>query len=267
MLLWLVFVLGIVITVFTRHKMEKVLDYGFYGNMWCFYQYVSKIPKKKQVCLHILVCISISLAGGYFIAIILSLFSYWSIAEQVAMGIVLSFIAYFVFLFILSLKQFNSDLSHFIFVLVLVLSIVGWSAPIRLYRQNIEVVSESIVEETITQELLYFCNVPVQNVSGEFTANSGIFSTSSTGSIDTVHEVTYWYVDEHGGGTFGTSPTDYSRIEFLEDGETPYVQIFCYYKYYKTIDHNIESESISNESRWKGYVYHLPREILQMPLS
>ena len=184
---------------------------------------------------------------------------------QILVGILPAFLTYFVGFFILA-QYFEDDWSQICFIIVFIISIFGWIILINNYNRKIEDVAEVIIEQTQERKLLYFCNVPVQEITGEVNGSFSIYGGSVSGSINTTHELTYWYVNENGKGLFDTAPANSSEIEFLEEG-TPYVEILNYYQCKKTIDHNIELETIHEENRWKHYVFHLPKTIMQYTLD
>ena len=84
---------------------------------------------------------------------------------------------------VLGLYQIENKIVHTIFVLIFLISIAGWTIPITEYNRNIEVKVETEISKTEDQELYYFCNIPVQKITGE-TEGSVRFGTGKiTGDI------------------------------------------------------------------------------------
>ncbi len=271
MIFWILWIIGIVITIITKCSIKKSLK-PFKENigMWnekTICSQVSQQGTKTKILLHLLVIVCIILVGGIAVAKFVGMFYTCSFLGQILIGIIPAFLTYMVGYMILGLWDFDDNRSQFCFVLVFIISILGWTILINNYNRNIEEVTEVTVEQTQERKLLYFCNVPVQEITGEVNGSSSILGGNVSGSIDTTHELTYWYVNESGKGLFDTSPANSSEIEFLEEGETPYVELLYYYQCKKRVDHNIDLETISEENRWTQYVFHLPKTIMQYTLD
>lgn len=142
----------------------------------------------------------------------------------------------------------HTALEYVCFVLVFIIASGGWYYQYQRYNSNIETINETVIIVTAKRNLLYFCNVPVQNVSGEISGNmSGSFFGSSgsvSGEITTTDNITYWYENEAGEGIFASSPANVSKIRFIEEGETPYVEINSYRAQTRTVNNNKGEESI-----------------------
>lgn len=262
MIFWILWIIGIVITIITKFSINKSIEKGK-----CNEKYISQLEQKTQILLHLLVIVCIILVGGIAVAKFVGMFYRVPFWGQILIGIIPAFFTYMVGYMILGLWDFGDIRSQFCFVLVFIISIFGWTILINNYNRNIEDVTEVIIEQTQERKLLYFCNVPVQEITGEVNGSSSILGGSVSGSIDTTHELTYWYVNESGKGLFDTSPANSSEIEFLEEGETPYVELLYYYQCQKRIDHNTGSETIYEQNRWTQYVFHLPKTIMQYTLD
>lgn len=257
MIFWVV---GIVITFITR----KLL-----GGYW-EKSFVEQRETKERILLHILALVCIILVGGIAVAKFVGMFWEFPFWGQMIIGIVPALFTYVVGFYVLGLFNFEDIRSHCCFIIVFIVSILGWTILINDYNRNIEKVTETVIEQTQTRELLYFCNVPVQGVTGEISGNSSILGGSISGNIDTTHELTYWYANEENSALFDTAPANSSEIEFLEEKEEPYVEIVYYYQVEKRIDHNIEFigfEVIDAERRWKQYIFYLPQSIMQYTLN
>lgn len=262
MIFWILWVIGLVITIITRYAIKKsVTKYNDLVKKEIIF------PPKVKISLHLLVIVCIILVGGIAVAKFVSMFYKAPFWQQILIGIIPTILTYLVGFCILDLWNFDDVRSQFCFVLVFIISIFGWTILSNNYNRNIEDVTEISIEQTQERKLLYFCNVPVQEITGEVSGNSSIFGGSVSGSIDTTHELTYWYVNENGKGLFDTAPSDSSEIEFIENGETPYVEILNYYQCKKRIDHNTDLETIYEENRWTQYIFHLPQTIMQYPID
>ena len=144
-------------------------------------------------------------------------------------------------------------------ILSLIISGAGWSIPIAKYNKNIEVVTATIAEEPEERQLLYFCNIPVQNISGKIGKYSG--------NISTTEELPYWYASESNEALYDTSTASKSKIIFIEEDEIPKVEITSYTKQTKTVNHNNGKEKIEILGTWEQYVFYLPEEIMQYELQ
>ena len=258
MIFWILWIIGIVITIITKCLIKKSINKNEYRR------------KEKLInelgLLHLLVAVCIILVGGIAVAKFVGMWYEASFWRQILIGIIPALLTYAVGYKILGLKYFDNDRSQFGFVLVFIISILGWTILINNYNRNIEDVTEVIVEQTQERKLLYFCNVPVQEITGEVNGSSSILGGHISGNIDTTHELTYWYMNEAGKGIFDTAPANSSEIEFFEEG-TPYVEILNYYQCKKIVDNNIDSERVYKEDRWTQYVFHLPKTIMQYTLD
>ena len=260
MIFWILWVIGIVITIITKYLLNESLKKNI---PFMTEKYISETKQETQILLHLLVVVCIILVGGIAVAKFVGMFYESPFWKQILIGIIPALVTYCVGYMILSLDDFNDVRSHFCFVVVFIIATIGWTILINNYNRNIEDVTEVIVEQTQERNLLYFCNVPVQEITGEV---NGSGSGSVSGSINTTHELTYWYANESGKGLFDVVPANSSEIEFLEEG-TPYVELLNYYQCKKRIDHNIGLEYVYEENRWTQYVFHLPKTIMQYTLD
>lgn len=263
MIFWILWVIGFVITIITNCLLNKSMKKN---TPFMAKKYISELKQETQILLHLLVVVCIILVGGIAVAKFVGMFYEFPFLVQILIGIIPASLTFRAGYVILSLGDFDDVRSQFCFVGVFIISIIGWTILINNYNQNIEDVTEVIVEQTQERNLLYFCNVPVQGITGEVNGNSSILGGSVSGSIDTTHELTYWYTNESGKGLFDTAPANSSEIEFLEEG-TPYVELLNYYQCKKIVDHNTGLESVYEENRWTQYIFHLPKTIMQYTLD
>ena len=262
MIFWILWIIGVIITIITKHSLNKSLKDKYGWRDKC----ISHLERETQIRLHLLVAVCFILVGGIAVAKFVGMFYWGPFWGQILIGIIPAVLTYCAGYLILSLEDFDDKRSQFCFVLVFIISIFGWTILINNYNRNIEYVTEVIVEQTEERKLLYFCNVPVQEVTGEVNGSSSILGGGASGSIDTTHELTYWYVNENGNGLFDTAPANSSEIEFLEEGDS-YVEILNYYQCEKRLDHNIGLGRIYEETRWTQYVFHLPKTIMKHTLD
>lgn len=271
MIFWGLWIIGIVITVITRCLINSylkpiVVNEGMWNQKKVNPQ-VSQIKLYKKIILHLLVIICIILVGGIAVAKFVGMFYEAPFWGQILIGIIPGILTYVVGYCILALYDFDSIRSQACFITVFIVAVFGWTILINNYNQNIESITETSIEQTQERYLLYFCNVPVQEIAGEVSGSFSIFGGSVSGSIDTTHELTYWYINDAGKGVFDAVPANLSEIEFIEDGENPYVEITSYYQCKKRIDHNTNFEVKEEENRWNQYVFHLPQSIMQYSLD
>ena len=136
------------------------------------------------------------------------------------------------------------------------------------YNNNIEVMEPSSGPAWSHEyELLSFNNVPVQKISGELSGemNSNIFYGEGeiSGSITTTDEIAYWFINKDGKGQYHTISPSVCYIIPVEDNVTPYVKVVTYRETQKTIDHNIEEESVEVLSEWKVYEFYIPKSLIK----
>ncbi len=271
MIFWILWAVGIVITIITKclltSALKPVIENEGMWNERKVSPYVSQIKLHKRIILHLLVFVCIILVGGIAVAKFMGMCYEAPFWGQILIGIVPALLTYVVGYVILALDDFDNAKSQVCFIVIFIVAILGWTMLINDYNRNIEDVTETSIEQTQERNLLYFCNVPVQEITGEISGSSSIFGGSVSGNIDTTHELTYWYVNENGKGIFDAVSANSSEIDFIEEGESPYVEIISYYQCKKRVDHNIGFESISEESRWNQYVFHLPKTIMQYSLE
>lgn len=273
MIFWILWGIGLVITFVTRAKITKSLKpfTKETEERWknSTKPNVSQTSKKTQILLHLLVIICIVLVGGIAVAKFLGTFEKGQLFAQCVCGIIAAMLTYFVGYEVLGLYRFDSGKSQICFAVVFIISIFVWLFPIKSYNTNVETIKNyQTIEWTESRELVYFCGLPVQNISGEISGSSGIISGSISGNIDTTHELTYWYVGQNGSAEFGIAEAKNSEINFIEEGETPYVELIGYQRYESMIiDHNINLESGSYPYNWTQYIFHVPKTVMQSQLN
>lgn len=267
MIFWIVMAIGVIITVLTKNKIDGELKPSMWFDEW---RKISQTSKETQRLLHFLVCICIILLGSNAVALFGSMFYECTFWKQTLAMLVPAALTYCVGYAVLGLYRFDSKKSQALFLTIFILSIYGWLIPIQAYNKNIEKIEYvKTIEWAEQRELLYFCNIPVQNVSGKIDGSTGILGGGISGEISTTDELTYWYVGADGRGMFDKAQAIYASIEFIEDGEKPYVQITGCHKCDKHIDHNfgLEIEMEKNQYDWIEWVFYLPKSLMNSSLN
>ena len=248
--------IGVVITIATRIAIDYLSEnYSFD---------ICKMNKPVQIVMHLLVTICIVLVGGIPNGQIVGI-SYESVVGTIFIVILPALLTYLVGYVILGLNRFGNELSQICFVFVFIVSILGWAKPV--YEYNVEY-NRNI--ETITEErqLIYFCNIPVQEISGSVSGSSFLGSGSVSGKVSTSNELSYWYVGEDGRGLPDFAPTSTSSLDFFEGDETlPYIEIINHRVETTTINHNDGTVRTVVDDEWAEYIFHVPEEILQFSLE
>ena len=267
---WVLWFIGVVFVIGTRIAINKLSrNVDVYNN-----------NKIVQIVIHLLVIICIVLVGGIVVAKWIGNFanvdiSSCTITHNVIgisivsiLTIIGAVLTYVVGFFVLGLYHFDDKRwLQICFVVVFVFSIIGWSIPICNYNRNIERTTETIVEQKQERQLLYFCNIPVQEISGTISGSSFIGTGSVSGEITTTENLPYWYLNQNGEGIYDSVSTTSSKIVFIEDNESPYVEVISYATQTITINNNNGTEKIATDKTWTEYVFYLPKAIMQYNLN
>lgn len=227
------------------------------------------------VVLHLLVMFCIFTIGGIIDAMWISNFlpfEGWNglgFGGKVGVVLMLAFVigipailTYAVGAFVLGFEKFSESYSHLIFLLTFVLSICFWCDYIDKYDANIETTTE-IVESTEERELIFFYEIPVQQVSGSVSGSSTIFSGSVSGDIFTVDTVPYVYLNDQGNGSWDSAPAKDSEIIFIAEKEAPKIVIVTTTEKTIKIDHNVDESTVTDTKSWIKYYFYLPKTIVQ----
>lgn len=166
-------------------------------------------------------------------------------------------ITYLVGYAIIGLYLFEKKWEQIYFVVVFIISVIGWSAFIFHCNNNVETIEQSIPTTTENLTLVYFCNIPVQNIE-ESSSENGVDSSET---ITVSENVSYWYLNGNGEAVFGTANAKSSKIVFIGNDEEPYVTITNYESQKITIDHNIVEKQVEVTGTWTQYVFYLPEAI------
>lgn len=221
--------------------------------------------------LHLLVMFCISTVGGITDAQWITSVPIWSNCEgyttiEYVLNVMASlllyvlpmFLTFVVGYFVMGLVKFEWDYSHLIFFLTFVISVFGWCSYINDYNTNIEYTTE-VTQETEERELVFFYEIPMQEVSGSISGSS----KSISGEIFTVDTVPYVYLNENGNGEWDSAPAEDSEIIFITEAEKPKIVIVTNISKEIKTDHNDGSSSVTDESYWTQYYFYLPRNVIE----
>lgn len=270
---WVLWFLSFIIVIGTRIAINKITKHPIHFEPY-------KQNMKKRIILNIFISVCIILTGGIIVAkwtaaIISDGIPTTSSTEEKVFGILgmIFFtllgcvITYVVGYFILGLYRLNMDKGQeVICVILFIVSIVAWTIPMVNYNKNIEVQTETI-EERQEKEVVYFCNIPVQKISGNISGSAVLGSGSVSGEIVTTDNLPYWYINENDEALFDSAPTKSSKIHFIGDDQSPYVEIIHYTTKKTTTNKNNGSEDVEIEKEWTKYIFYMPEEIMQYNLS
>lgn len=258
---WIVWLIGIVVVIATRIAI----------NICQRDTYTYEKSKIARIIINLLIIICIVIVGGIPIGKYIGTnFDYWyttitpiTIEKIIAIIFLFCFIicivigVYLIGYGILGLYHFSK--LHWLHIVVYIVSTIVWSIVVCQYNRNIETITQTVVESEERRELLYFCNIPVQNTSGTI--------SRSRGTIQTTDNLTYWYLNENGEGTFDSALAENSNIVFLEENQSPYVEIVVYSTKIISKNHNNGTEETITEKTWAEYKFYLPKTIMQYNLE
>lgn len=259
--LWKIWLAGLAITIITSiliHKKTKI----------------------HRILVDILVVVSIALVGGIAEGWAISLF--WAIetSYEVIKIVFVTMVAISVsamiwcvgspVLGIFKKNRFRT-FEIGIFILAFIIASVCWAQLFVNYNNNIEDIDETIVVGEQKNQLLYFCNIPVQQVSGSISGEVSGFGLwvdgEISGSISTLEELPYWYLNGNDEGKYNSAPTNSSTIRFIEENEETYVEVITYRKQTRIVNHNNGEENTVTEGEWKEYIFYLPQTIMNYNLN
>jgi len=266
---WIIWCVGIVITIGTRIAINVLTQDG--------YDIYSR-SKPVQFLMHILAIICIAIVGGIAVAKWIGIFTnvgnpFQGVEEILAFILVIimtiagAALTYIVGTGILGLYHFNKTSSQTCFLVVFIISIIAWSIPICQYNRNIETITENVVTQKQQNQLIYFCNIPVQKVSGDISGSAILGSGGVSGDISTCDELPYWYLNENGEGIYNSALATSSKMVFIEEDKIPYVEVIDYCKQTRTTNNNNGKEEIKVEKEWVEYYFYLHKSIIQFTLG
>lgn len=194
-----IFVIG---TIILLRKVNADLDLNHERN------YLDEKPLKVKFLMFVLMGISIVLVGGIINGIWIGSVFKPSSEEPLLLNILLvilfwgfpAILTYVVGFCVCGLFHIKSKLVHAIFIFILIISIVCWTIPVMKYNENIEIKEQTSISSTAEYDLYYFCNIPVQEISGNVNG-SLIFGTGNvSGAISSADKLPYWYDNGNGEG-------------------------------------------------------------------
>lgn len=267
---WILWFIGIIITIGTRiaiNCLSRKPD--TYNN-----------NKAVRTIINSLIITCIVIVGGIIVAKFIGNFANVDLSSSTMFENVLGFVfggiltiigailTYVVGYFVLELYWFEEQKKlQALFVVVFILSIIGWSIPICHYNRNIETFTQTIVESKQKRQLVYFCNIPVQEISGKISGSSFLGSGNVSGEITTSDNLPYWYLNQNGEGVFDSVSATSSKMVFIDDNQSPYVEIVVYSIQNITKNHNNGTEKTETDKTWTEYTFYVPKTIMQYNLN
>ena len=252
--LWKSWLIGIVIAIITRMAITIA------------YEKRKNVSKYVKLFLHLLAVISIVLAFGMPSGLLVGMLLEFEDIINIIFFILLSIVIYLLAFFMLGLYNMKCTLMQIVYILAFAISLAVVAKYNMYYRQNVKEVTETVLQDTKTMELEYFNNMNLQEIVKELSEESkipnkeGLLNGTPASSI-----ITFSYVDENNQTVYSNALVGHSKIEYIEDDEKPYVQIYSYYKYTKLIDCKTGTEKIkgNTEKEWKQYCFYLPEAVLK----
>lgn len=261
---WTLWFIGIAITIVTRIAISILSNYDIFDNKWV------------KIIISFLVIICIFIVGGIIVGKWIGNFAFdwWSSCSMSELVVSIFFIivttifgaiiTYLAGYFILGLYHFDDQT---LYVIVFIVSIICWSIPICHYNQNIEYLNQTVVVSQEERQLLYFCNIPVQNVSGEISGSFILGAGNVSGKITTSDTLPYWYSNQNDEAIFDSASATDSKIIFIDDDESPYIEIIVYSDQTVSKNHNNGTEKVTTDKTWTKYNFYLPDSIMQYNLN
>lgn len=254
---WLIWIVGIILTIFTAITIRKKTNIP----VWMFY---------------ILVSLCVIIVGGIANAKFIGMFFSSNdapITHWIEVLILVVFFAipigltYLVGSIIIGIYYFEEKWAEPYFIVLLIISTICWTFPIIEYNKDIEYLDQTVVLQTEERQLYYFCNIPVQSISGSISGHSTFGTGSINGTISTTDVLSYWYANEDGIAIYGSAQAENSSIIFIDDSQSPYVEIINYRNQKTTVNHNNGMEKVEVIADWAQYNFYLPEEIMQYNLE
>ena len=256
--LWLI---GIGIVIITRLAINVfVIKRKLYDN-----------NKVVKVIINLLVSVCIILVGGITVGSCVGGYALEEPlkAEEIVMSLILpcfsvAVLTYVVGFIILGLNNLKKHyLSQILFVVIFIISVSAWSTVIWQYNESIETTTETTIESQEERELIYFCNIPVQEISGDISGSRYHIS----GQLSTEENLSYWYLNKKGNGIYDSASTNKSKLVFIEDEEIPYVKVIHYCSKTISINNTNHSQKLVNTKEWDEYYFYVPKSIMKYNLT
>jgi hypothetical protein len=280
MMYWVIWFIGIIIAFFTHVIINKCEKNSRWNKKDAF------TYDDHKVFVNILVISSISTVGGILVAKFFGIFAIKiseddvsNVSEDIFSDILATLIFFIIVVLVviaiyvciyyfLNLEFFEEYKKlRMLFVMVYILSIVGWSIPICHYNSNIEKISQTIIKSEDKRTLLYFYNIPVQKISGKISGGSILGTGTVSGNIKTSDNIQYWYFNQNGEGVFNSVLASDSKIDFIDNDQSAYVEIIVYAEQCVYKNHNNGTENVFTHKTWTEYTFYLPEAIMQYTLN
>lgn len=271
---WVLWILSFILVICTRITINK-----FTKNKQRLELY--KQNKKMRIVLNFLISTCIIVTGGIIVAKWVAgnivcgvsssntlggkIFDYILVIVFTLCGCALTYCLGYVILGLHRLEMKNAQ--EIICLVLFIVSIIGWTIPMVNYNRNIETKTETVIEQREEREVIYFCNIPVQKISGSFSGSSILGSGSMSGAIDTTDNLPYWYVNENEEALFDSAPAKNAKIRSIKEDETPHVEIIHYATKTTTTNKNNGNKEVVTDKTWTQYIFYMPEEIMEFNLK
>lgn len=264
---WILWGIGWLFVIGTRILLN-IVNADYHGEYE--YNYLDKKPRGVKSLIFALMGICIVLVGGianglWLGSLVKSEKGLWlNVGVALFFGAIPALLTYIVGFFVLGLYHIESELIHGVFIFIFITSIVCWTIPIMKYNENIHIKEQTSISSTTEYDLYYFCNIPVQEVSGYVDGKPSIIGSGQiTGEISTTDKLPYWYDNGNGEGLYNSVDANEAKIKFIEDGQKPYVKITTYYNQKVKVNDNNGKTSVLEEWWTTVYEFYLPKEVMQ----
>lgn len=184
------------------------------------------------------------------------------IAGCVLFFVLPAFLTYVVGYWVMGLSNYTKKYSQIIFVVTFLVSIIFFCDYIGKYDTNIEITTET-QQVTEERELIFFHEIPVQDISGEVYGNFTRENGEVAGEIFSKDTVTYLYFNEEGKGEWDFAPVENADITFITEQDKPKVVIVTNVDKEIRIDHNSGKTEVLGENSWYEYHFYLPQALVQ----
>lgn len=171
-------------------------------------------------------------------------------------------LTYIVGYWFMGLQNYTKKYSQIIFVITFLVSIFIFCDYIMRYDTNIEVTTET-QQVTEERELIFFHEIPVQDISGELQGSFTRGNGEVSGEIFSQDTVTYLYFNEEGKGEWDFAPVENADITFITEQDIPKVIIVTNIDKETRIDHNSGETEVLAENYCFEYHFYLPRTLIQ----
>lgn len=173
-----------------------------------------------------------------------------------------AFLTYVVGYWIMGLCRYTKKYSQLIFVVTFLVSIIFFCNYIGKCDANVEITieTEQVTEE---RELIFFHEIPLQDISGELQGNFTRGNGEVSGEIFSKDTVTYLYFNEEGKGEWDFAPVENADITFITEQDTPKVVVVTNISKEIRKDSNTGKTEVLTENTSYEYHFYLPRILIQ----